>query len=152
MNEPRYLQVENTPEYDIFTFVSQGRHGDLVKIVSFNEIIGSDDVFNLALGTILPDGQMDFETITNNGDRNKVLATVASIVSIFIEHHPGKSVYIRGSDNRRTILYQRAILYAFDELILIFNIYGDISADSQENEFEYFNKGKNYSGFLIEKK
>jgi len=47
------------------------------------------------LGTILSDGKIDFETITTNGDRNKILATVAHIVSIFMAHYPGKVSILR---------------------------------------------------------
>jgi hypothetical protein len=152
MHEDRYVEIENTSDYKTFTFISQGRHGDLVKIVSFGEIDEFSNVFNLALGTILPGGKMDFETVTNNGDRNKILVTVADIILKFIENHPGKNVYITGSDDRRTLLYQRAIAYGYDELIEVFNIYGDISINSRANEFELFDKTRNYAGFLVEKK
>jgi hypothetical protein len=150
MHEERYIEIENTLDYEIFTFISRGRNGDLLKIVSFDEI--RNNTFNLALGTIWANGEMDFETITNNGDRNKILATVADIVLKFIENHPGKNVYITGSDERRTLLYQKAIAYGYDDLIELFDIYGNISPDSAEPKFESFIKTKIYSGFLIEKK
>jgi len=152
MNEDRYIEIENTPNYRVFRFVSYGRHGSMVKIVIFEEFKRWNDTFNLALGTLLTDGETDFVTITNNGDRNKILATVARIVGIFIEQHPGKNVYITGSDRRRTILYQRAIAYGYTELTQMFNIYGDIYIDSTTSEFEPFDRAKNYSGFLVEKK
>ena len=138
MHEDRYIEVENSSDYRTFTFISNGRHGDLVKIVIFDEITEFNNVFNLALGTILPGGEMDFISVTNNGDRNRILVTVADIVLKFIENHPGKNVYITGNDNRRTLLYQRAIIYGYDELIEVFNIYGDISTGSRRNEFEFF--------------
>jgi len=152
MNEDRYSEIEKSDDYQTFMFISQGRHGDLVKIVSFDAIIGLDNTFNLALGTMLPGGTMDYDTISNNGDRNKILATVAQIVNIFIEHHPGKNVYITGSDTRRTLLYQRAISYGYDYLVEMFNIYGDVSIYSPITEVEPFDKTKNYSGFLVEGK
>ena len=138
MHEDRYIEVENSSDYRTFTFISNGRHGDLVKIVIFDEITEFNNVFNLALGTILPGGEMDFISVTNNGDRNKILVTVADIVLKFIENHPGKNVNITGNDKRRTLLYQRAIIYGYDELIEVFNIYGDISTGSRRNEFEFF--------------
>jgi len=150
MHEDRYNQIRIDEDFTVFKFISEGRHGNLPKIVSFNEI--RKNIFNLALGTILSNGEIDFETITNNGDRNKILATVARIASIFIEHYPGKSVYITGSDNRRTLLFQRAISYAYDYLEQMFYVYGDISARTPASEFEPFDTAKNYSGFLIEGK
>lgn len=148
MNQERYEDVQNTPDFRVFTFISKGRHGDLLKVAHFDEIDSS--TFNLALGTILDDGSIDYDTTTNNGDRNKILVTVARIVYLFTEKHTGKDVFIRGSDYRRNLLYQRAISYAYGELSETFNIYGGISVESEE--YEPFDKNKNYSGFLIERK
>jgi len=150
MNEPRYNKIENV-DYRVYTFTSEGRHGNLVKVVTFEEIDEIENTFNLALGTMQSDGKIDFLSITNNGDRNKILATVAAIVNIFLDRFPGKNVYITGSDARRTLLYNRSIAYGYDELVQMFNIYGDSSPDGDVCEFELFEKGKNYSGFLIEK-
>jgi hypothetical protein len=152
MHEDTYIEIEKSDDYQTFMFISQGRHGNLVKVVSFDEIIELDNIFNLALGTILPSGKIDFETITNNGDRNKILATVVGIVGTFIETHPEKNVYITGSDDRRTLLYQRAIAYGYEELIQVFNIYGDISIGFPISEFEPFDKERKYRGFLIKRK
>lgn len=152
MNEDRYIKVRTYSNYQIFTFVSTGRHGSLFKIVRFDELYNGNNIYNLSLGTITADGKVDYETITNNGDRNKILATVAYIINIFIEKNPGKAVYLTGSDDRRTVLYHRAISYAYDELKKTFNIYGDISLEDEPSEFELFDKSKNYSGFLVESK
>jgi hypothetical protein len=152
MNEDRYQKIENTPNYQAYTFVSVGRHGELVKVVRFSEISGMTDTYNLALGTLLPDGEIDFLTIANNGDRNKILVTIAWIVGIFMEHYTGKKVYFTGSDGKRTQLYNRSIAYGYDELLKMYNLYGDISLDEEVYEFEPFEKGKTYSGFLVERK
>jgi len=150
MQQDRYVEIKINRRYSRFEFVSEGRHGSLVKIVSFDEI--RTNIFNLSLGTILPNGEIDFVTITNNGDRNKILATIAAIVGVFLQKHPGKSVYITGSDERRTLLYQRAINYGYHYLNQKFYIYGDISTDSPASKFEEFSKIKNYQGFLVKEK
>jgi hypothetical protein len=152
MNNDRYDNVEIASNFRFFTFVSQGRHGALTKIVTFSEFIRIQNTFNLSLGTLLPNGKIDYDTITNNGDRNKILTTVALIIGIFIQQHRGISVYVAGSDKRRTLLYQRAIAYGYEELIELFNIYGDFSLESEESKFEPFDNSKNYSGFLIQER
>lgn len=152
MNEERYTEIQTAADYLSFTFVSRGRHGDLTKIVRFDKLQSRGNTYNLALGTLLPDNSFDYESTTNNGDRNKLLATVAIIVYVFMEEYTGYDVYITGSDYRRTLLYQRAINYGYPELIETFNIYGKLNNASQ-GEFEPYDKGKYcYSGFLIEKK
>ena len=45
MNEEKYEKIENTPNYKRYTFISEGRHGNLVKVVSFEEIKGAEDTF-----------------------------------------------------------------------------------------------------------
>jgi len=107
MNEDRYFIIRSSSDYSTFVFPSEGRYGVLIKIVSFEEVAELKDTFNLALGTLMPDGEIDFDTLSNNGGRNKILATVAEIVRIFLEYHAGKGVYITGSDPRRTLLYRR---------------------------------------------
>ena len=104
------------------------------------------------MGTVLENGVIDYTGITNNGDRNRLLATVASIIFTFLEKNPGNAVYLTGSDLRRTLLYQRAINYAYEELIQLFNIEGDISTGEDFSEFEPFDTSKNYYGFRVKRK
>lgn len=151
MNEDRYTEIKSDPDYTVFRFVNEGRYGRLTKIVRFDKLKRRNNTFNLALGTVLNDGKVDFTSITNNGDRNKILATVAKIVYMVIQKYPDMDVYVTGSDSRRTLLYQRAIIYAYDELIDTFNIYGVLTNDEMI-DYEPFDRSKNYLGFLIEKK
>ena len=152
MNNDRYDNVEIAPNFKLFTFVSQGIHGDLIKVVTFSDFLRAENTFNLSLGTLLSNGKIDYDTITNNGDRNKILTTVALIIGIFIQQHRGSSIYVAGSDKRRTLLYQRAIAYGYEELRELFNIYGDFSSELEESRFEPFDSSKKYSGFLIREK
>ena len=151
MNNDRYVEIRNDPDYKVFKFVSEGRHGNLTKIVRFDKLRQRNNTFNLALGTELNDGEVDFTGITNNGDRNKILATVAKIVYTVTEKHPEMDIYVTGSDSRRTLLYQRAIIYAYDELTETFNIYGVLTNDDMI-DYEPFDQSKNYLGLLIERK
>jgi len=151
MHQDRYTEFKYNDDLSVFVFISRGKYGDLIKVVNFGEIPGNVNVFNLSLGTLGPDGETDFISITNNGDRNKILVTVADIILKFMEMCPGKSVYITGSDSRRTLLYQRAIAYGYDELVENFEIYGETSTHLPGSEFEPFDKAKSYSGFLIQK-
>lgn len=110
-----------------------------------------ENTYNLALGTIYDKG-VDFESTTNNGDRNKILATVARTVYLFFEKYPDKIIYLTGSDHRRNLLYQRAIAYAYDELTIIYEIYGSTSKEGEETNFEPFDKTQPYSAFVIKKR
>ena len=56
-------------------------------------------------------------------------------------------IYVTGSNSRRTLLYQRAIIYAYAEPIETFNIYGVLTYDDMV-DYEPFDRSKDYLGFL----
>jgi len=152
MNRDSYIDIRKSADFKTFAFVSEGRHGKLVKLVKFDELKARKNTFNLSLGTVLSDGTVDYSTTTNNGDRNKILTTVAEATFIFFDKYPDMKVYLTGSDNRRTVLYQRAISYAYNELTRSFSLYGEILLDSGITDFVPFDKTESYIGFLIEKR
>ena len=77
MRKERYkLEVGKTPM--IFEFTSKGDKGLIKKRVIF-EPIGKGNIFNLAFGDVdEKTGEFDDLVVTNNGDSEKILATVAS--------------------------------------------------------------------------
>ena len=64
MNEDRYTEIKSDPDYTVFRFVNEGRYGRLTKIVRFDKLKRRNNTFNLALGTVLNDGKVDFTSIT----------------------------------------------------------------------------------------
>jgi hypothetical protein len=58
-------------------------------------------------------------------------------------------VFIIGSDERRSKLYQIHISNNLDEIQKEFNVYG---RKYNSEEFEEFVKGENYQAFLVERK
>jgi hypothetical protein len=82
MNLPQY---EVTPDENLykFTFISEGKNGKVEKIVLYEEI--NEGVFNLAFGDKdITTGHINDRIVTNNGDTEKVLATVISTVYTFL--------------------------------------------------------------------
>ena len=66
-----------------FEFLSSGPNGTIKKVVLYQEI--ASDVYNLAIGDWNEQKQrVDDNARSNNEDREKVLATVASTVIEFI--------------------------------------------------------------------
>ena len=86
MNLPQY---EVTPDENLykFTFISEGKNGKVEKIVLYEEI--NEGVFNLAFGDKdITTGHINDRIVTNNGDTEKVLATVISTVYTFFDKNP----------------------------------------------------------------
>lgn len=77
MNYPRY-QYTAENELNLFEFDSIGNKGKITKIVQYTEMTVKG-YYNLGFGDLNPETkEINDEIITNNGDGQKVLATVVS--------------------------------------------------------------------------
>ena len=76
-----YTEIDVTEDFGIFDFISTGRNGDILKRVAFTKT-EQDKVYNLALGDVDEDNEINDYAVTDNGDRNKVIATVAAICGV----------------------------------------------------------------------
>jgi len=143
MNQPTYkIQVN---EENTYSFISIGRKGLILKVVRFDEI--EPTIFNLGFG------DFDFEKqtlsdsiVSDNGDMEKILATVVSILNDFLQNNPKFSVFIVGSTLSRTRLYQIAINRYYEDFKVYFDIFG-----YRNSEFDVFQKNVNYESFLVRK-
>jgi len=147
MDLPRY-DIENSIGSKYFEFVSSGINGNIVKVVKYVPFPNQEGVFNLGFGDKnIESGELDDLVVSNNGDTDKVLATVAMTVNDFFEEHPYATVYLKGSTSGRTRLYQISISKFIEQISIEFDVYGELEA-----EFERFNKNISYKGFLIQKR
>ena len=101
--------------------------------------------YNLAFGDWVNETKkLDDTAVSNNGDKLKVLSTVATIVIDFTNRYPGVIIYAEGSTPTRTRLYQMGINQLWNEVKLLFQVYGMKSDD----KLEPFRKNENYEAFL----
>lgn len=133
-----------------FKFNSIGPKGEISIMVQFLNT-NDPNVYNLAFGNVLEDGNIDDHIKNGNHDRNKVLATIAIAVYEFTSRNPGKLVYFTGSTPARTRLYRMALTINFPELSIDFEIFG-VTLGKFAFLAEKFEKGKPYNGFLIKRK
>ena len=141
-----YTQIKVTDDFSIFDFISMGKKGLIPKRIEFTptEI---PDFINLAFGDISENGEIDDYSISDNGDRNKILATVAYAVDIYLTKYPNRWVYFKGSTQERTRLYRMAIGLNFEELSEKFEIYAE-----QTDGVMRFQKNIEIKGLLVKKK
>jgi hypothetical protein len=145
MNSPKYPIVAIDGQW-IYEFYSEGPVGRIKKVVAYQRI--EKDFFNLAFGDWNEQlKKIDDSSRSNNGDRDKVLMTVAYTALDFFNHHPNTQILIEGSTASRTRLYQIAIAYNLLEINANFKVNGFIGEG-----WELFQRGRNYDGFLIQRK
>ena len=145
MKLERYeLKAENT--LMVFEFVSDGPKGKIKKLIQYSET-NLKDFYNLGFGDENAlTGDIDDKVITNNGDSQKVLATVAATVYAFTDRYPDSWIYATGSNIIRTRLYRMGITNNLLEIQKDFDVYG-----LKETQWESFQKGITYDAFLVKR-
>ena len=131
----------------VFEFNSEGPHGIIPKIVRFSKT-NLKDIYNLGFGdkdSIT--GDLDDRKISNNGDSQKVLATVVSTLYAFTEKYPDFKVAATGSTRSRTRLYRMGITKYYSAIIKDFEVYG-----LYNHRWVIFQKEIEYDAFLVKRK
>lgn len=91
-----------------FKFFSEGPKGRIQKLVQFSPI--GAGLYNLALGDVnAQTGEIDDLVVGDNGDSEKVSATVVEVVYRFCDRFPAASIFATGSTPARTRLYRIGI-------------------------------------------
>jgi len=147
MNEESYSFIKE-PGIFYYEFFSEGPNGKIRKVVQFQQVSISDDVYNLGFGDFNEQlGEVDDLSVSNNQDTQKVLATVAKTVIDFMKQHPEAIVMARGSTPSRTRLYQMGISQFWSEVENLFEING-----FSNGKWQKYERGKNFTAFFIVKK
>ena len=141
--EDQAYNISRVSRY-VFKFPSIGKK-QLLKQVSFSGMKYNPDVYNLALGTVLENGTVNFQDNSNNGDLVKVFSTVIKCIKIFTDDFPGKIIFFKGNTVQKTRVYNEIIRRHYDEFSVYFNIFG-VNADGSAYTIDKFDCSKNYSG------
>ena len=145
MKYPRYPIVTSQGHY-MYEFHSEGPMGNIKKVVVYERI--GKNVFNLGFGDWNEEQQKTSDSArSNNGDRDKVLVTVALTALDFTDRFPEAQIFIEGSSPSRTRLYQMGIANNLLEINQNFDVKGFYI-----NDWEPFHSGRNYDAFLISRK
>lgn len=144
MNEASY-PVKRNQEIFQYEFFSEGPKGRIRKMIHFQSIDSVNNLYNLAFGDWNEeDGTIDDSVKSNNGDRQKILVTVAQTVFNFMELNPTVTILAQGSTDSRTRIYQMGIAAFWNEINKYFSISGYIN-----DHWESFTEGRNYEAFLL---
>jgi hypothetical protein len=145
MNLERYPYYANPSFFD-FEFESEGPKGTIKKIARFSSI--GTNLYNFGFGDLDEStGDISDEIVTNNGDGEKVLATVAGIIYDFTAKIPEAAIFIQGTTESRTRWYQMGINKNWEEIGRIFEVFG-----RRNGQWEHFKKGPNYEAFIGRRK
>ena len=146
MKMPKY-PLASSDSLMTFEFVSEGPKGLIHKLVRYQPT-NLKDIYNLAFGDKdHTTGNIDDTVISNNGDSEKVLATVVATVYAFTDKYPNVWIYATGSTKSRTRLYRMGITKFLSEVNEDYEVLGELN-----DEWEVFTKDVEYEGFLVRRK
>lgn len=147
MNLDKYPVMINKSSL-VYEFVSEGKKGKVTKFVIYSRT-QRENFYNLGFGDKNEiTGEIDDKITTDNGDRDKVLATVASTLYLFTDKFPQAVIAATGSTRARTRLYKISISNYLNLIKPDFEIFGLTS----ENELEPFHKNGEYLVFFVRRK
>ncbi|HVU98105.1 MAG TPA: hypothetical protein VHE34_22935 [Puia sp.] len=148
---PERYEYRRARGYREYQFFSEGPKGKIRKLVIYSYLATEDGhaYYNLGFGDYdaVANELNDF-AISNNLDRDKVLATVAATAEEFTRHYPGSRIVVKESTPARTRLYQMKIALHYSMIAEIF----DIQCQTATGKSVPFRKGENYEGFIFERK
>ncbi|SHN30493.1 DUF6934 family protein [Mucilaginibacter sp. OK098] len=148
MNLERYPYLVKNNFHD-YEFYSEGPNGRIKKAVRFTKINDEEPIFyNLGFGDVSEKTDaIDDSIVSNNNDRDIVLATVAKTVIDFTNIHGNHYVFATGSTPARTRLNQISISGLFNEISIDFEVLG-----FKDGNWQPFKKNANYEAFLVKRK
>lgn len=140
-------EIKSGKELEVFEFVSIGTKGRIVKLVQFTPT-NYKDLYNLGFGDKnIETGEINDIVISNNGDSEKVLATVVATLFAFTNEHFDAMIYATGSTKARTRLYRMGISKYIEEVDEYFIVFGEI-----DNGWELFRNDVDYDAFVVKRK
>ena len=144
-SEDKYRYNTNSSFLD-FEFESTGSKGVIKKVARFSEM--GKNIYNFGFGDLdETTGEISDTVVSNNGDGDKVLVTVASIIYDFTNFYEGVAVFIQGTTPARTRRYQMGMNKFWKEISSIFEVSG-----LKNDKWEQFRPGENYEAFLGRRK
>ncbi len=146
MKHETYTNRRIANDLSVIDFISKGKYGNIFKRIVFTAT-EVENVYNLSFGDIDEYGEINDFNISGNGDRNKILATVADVVKNYTQKFPERLIVFKGSTNERTRLYRMAIGLNFEELSAEFEIYAFV-----KDELLLFTRNMELTAFLIKRK
>jgi len=143
MNLKRYKLIAGQQD-DQYEFLSEGPKGEIRKVIHYH-LIG-ENMYNLGFGDWDEvNEEVNDKSRSNNDDREKILATVADSVVLFMQSHPYATVFAQGETPAKTRLYQMAINREWAAISKSYKIKGFYMGSWEE-----FTSAKNYDAFTLE--
>jgi hypothetical protein len=143
-------------DFTVYNFTSTGKNGAIEKAIKYTQTL-NPGVYNMGFGDIISEskitGEVEIDDIglSNNGDIEKVLATVAHSVFIFTEHYPDAFVLFGSNDKAKLRLFRMAISRNMTEIMRTFTVFSAIRNKSGQIVNMPFSEKGETIGFFVKR-
>jgi hypothetical protein len=148
---PERYEYKRGDSFKQYEFYSDGPKGRMRKVI-FYSYLGRQDgyaYYNLGFGDYDPRTRHISDlTVSDNKDRDKILATVAATALDFTARKVRCRILVKGSTPARTRLYQMKIVAYFDAISELF----DIQCQTEKGTWKAFKRGEKSFRFLFERR
>jgi hypothetical protein len=147
--ESESYELKRSEDHLQYKFNSEGPKGRIVKAVRFQHRpeLGRE-VYNLAFGDYDEHtDRLDDRIVSDNGDRERILYTIAKAAIDFFKERPFGIIMIIGTTKSRVRLYQIKISIFWAEIKTHYEVLG-----KYQGRWAPFEKGINYEEFVVFKK
>ncbi len=151
MQFPHYNEIQNSKDWMTFRFESTGPKGNVWKVIQFTPM-QKRGYYNLGMGDWQGDERLDFVSTTDNGDRDKVLATVALAVYGWMERFPRRKIIFQGNTASRTRLYRMAINKGWEQLNKVFLIQGLYYKPDGKMVIADYDPHKDFEAYVVQRR
>ncbi|MBC7568652.1 MAG: hypothetical protein H7319_02820 [Spirosoma sp.] len=152
IQEAYKLQTDSTQR--IYFFESTSPERTIKKVIQFEELVdrpnlpslSMKEIYNIGFGDVDDEtGEVSDTIDSKNGDKDKVLRTVALSVLKFLNAYPTVAVYAEGSTKSRIREYQMSLSRSYDELVENYVIHGLL----KDGSWSLFERNINYYAFVV---
>lgn len=154
MESPTYELAANA-DFTVFEFTSSGSNGTIQKAIKYTQTL-NHNVYNLGFGDIIftDDStiEIDDDTLSNNGDLQKVIATVVYSVYLFTERYPEAYIIFGSSNKAKLRLYRMLLSRNLPEILKTFAVFGAVHNEQGQLVNVVFSSSEDVNGYFINKR
>ena len=154
MDTLTYNLSANT-DFTVFEFTSTGKNGVIQKAIKYSKTL-NENVYNLGFGDIVFSDEttveVDDNNLSNNGDRDKVIATVVYSLYVFMQHYPGVYVLFGSSDPAKLRLQRIIISRNYEAITKNFLVFGAVHNKQGQLVNVPFTKSENVDGYFVRRR
>jgi hypothetical protein len=151
MDTQKY-ELSANADFTVFEFTSTGKNGVIRKAIKYSKTL-NENVYNLGFGDIIFSDETTIEVddtnLSNNGDLDKVIATVVYSIYVFTQHYPEAYVLFGSSNPAKVRLHRMIISRNYEAITKNFLVFGAVHNEQGQLVNVPFSTSDDVKGYFV---